>query len=183
MLQIYVTFCNIVVSHEFSVFAFSGQPLRAGLSATPLRSGPAGSLPLVGLASIPAAASTARIPMIHPVTADATQTLHQPAAGHAARLSGRAARQPPPNPHPAPGRRFAPSLPCSAGFWAPYLRPKPHYAASAPPLHAAPALSPPHRHKSCVRHPRHCSNARPRHHGPAVPGLKQAPHRASASPD
>lgn len=34
---------------------FSGHPLRAGLYATPLRYGPAGSLPLVGLAPIPGA--------------------------------------------------------------------------------------------------------------------------------
>lgn len=134
----------------------AGRAVRHGVYPGRTCCGPAGSLPLVGLATIPAAANplfsdTDCFPIYH------QRSAHPPPAG--------------PKPRPGPGRRSTPSLPCSARVGAPYLRPQPRSAASAPPFRVVPALSPPHRHRSSTSyspmHPRRPPTApRPRRAGP-----------------
>ena len=179
---------------------YFGQPLRAELFATPLRFGPAGSLPLVGLATIPAAPDAPptarpavansqghRLPLVGTSHARPRQpsrtalTLCQPAACRATSPPGQPARHAPLAGRP--GRRSASSLPCSAGFRAARLRPKSCYAASAPLLHVAPALIPQHRHSSNHR-PNSCSpDASLPHRCHTAQGQKKAPRRLSAPPD
>ncbi|SHJ41063.1 hypothetical protein SAMN02745146_3073 [Hymenobacter daecheongensis DSM 21074] len=157
---------------------------------------------MVGLATIPAAPDAPptarqavansqghRLPLVGTSHArprqppHTTLTLRQPAACRATSPTGQAARHAPLASRPGPGRRSASSLPCSAEFWAPYLRPKPRYAASAPLLHVAPALSPPHRHNSNHRLYSCSPDASPPHRCQAAQGQKKAPRRLSAPPD
>ena len=105
----------------------------------------------------------------------ATLTLGPPTASSATsprlqlRTSRRQAALPPPANHRSgPGRRSAPSLPCSAGVRAAFFRPNPCYTASAPPLHIVPALSPPHRN---ISYNSASSHNQP-HRSPAAQGPK-----------
>ncbi len=128
---------------------YLGQPLRAGLSATPLRFGPAGSLPLVGLATIPAAP-------------DAPPTVQQPLPIRkvaASRWSAPPKRGPGALP-PGPDAPSTHCLPCRLPYGnRPPVRPPCQPPRPRPPLRVAPALLPPHRHRRCPRLSRHSPNS------------------------